>query len=69
MPYLVERTTHKDAMTLRQPFGPGFPQELADQAEAMEWWGSSIMDGGADWNEFRLFVGDEVIARRRMAGY
>lgn len=66
--------TLKEKAMLGAPFGPGFPEELAVQADYMEVWGSGFKDPGPDFCEFRLFKGDpkaatERIATRRLNGY
>ena len=52
------------------PFGPGFSEEIAEQASKMEVWGTGIKDPGPDYCEFRLIDdGGQQIAAKRVGGY
>jgi hypothetical protein len=52
-----------------QPFGPGFDHALASKADRMEVWGSSFVDPGPDFCEYRLFEKGVRIATKRVDGY
>ena len=51
------------------PFGPGFTAEEIAEADHMEVWGSTFSDETEDYTVFKLFVGDMVIAERRVEGF
>jgi hypothetical protein len=68
--HLVETVKDRDQMCEKPPFGAGFPRELAEKADHMEWWGSSFDDPGDDYNEYKLVgANGQVIATKRVAGY
>lgn len=67
--HLVDTITDKARMVEKPPFGPGFTAKQAAAAEAVEVWGSSFNDPGADFNEFRLIVEGTVTERVRINGY
>lgn len=51
------------------PFGPGFPVELVKRATRLEVWGSTIMEDGPEYTEFRLYSGTVLLGKRRLAGH
>lgn len=51
------------------PEGPGFDAETVKKADRMEVWATTATDTGEDWTEFRLFSGEQLIAKQRIAGY
>lgn len=70
MPHKVSETKSKTEMTSPAPFGPGFSEAKAEQAERMEVWGSSFSDPGPDYCEFRLFDSEgRQIGSRVVDGY
>ena len=73
MPYTIKTLKGDDARkqaVAAPPFGPGFNDKLAAQADSMVVTGSSFGDPGEDWVEFTLLgVDGQVQARRRVAGY
>jgi len=72
MPYLINEVTGDDVVkeaTTKPPFGPGFNEKLAQQADRMEIWGSTFKDPGPDWCRFKLFNGEEELATVTVNGY
>lgn len=52
------------------PFGPGFPNIIAERTVKLEVWGSSFSDPGPDFCEFKAFdVAGAVVGHRRVNGY
>ncbi len=68
MPYLYN-SYQGDNMTAeatsKPPFGPGFTDEQAMQAERMEVWATTFSDSD-EYVEFRLLKDDQVIHSRRI---
>ncbi len=51
------------------PFGPGFSEDEARNADAMEIWGTQFNDPGPDYVEFRLIKDGQTWVERRVDGY
>jgi hypothetical protein len=68
--YLISTTRDKSEMTAKPPMGAGVSQEVADQADFMELWGTSFKDPGDDFCEFILKKDNgQEVTRERVAGY
>ena len=70
--YLMETAHGEKAVQLarqRPPFGPGMDEKTASQTVKVEVWGSSFMDSGADFVEFRGTINGNDVWTRRVAGY
>jgi len=71
--YLVEKHTRKGNLSAFEFVATQyakFSRLLIEKAERIEWWGTSFSDPGADFNEFKLFDGnDKLIATRIVEGY
>jgi hypothetical protein len=67
--HIIESTADKKRMMTRPPFGPGFTETQAADADMMEVWASSFSDDGSDFCEFRLLSGGSVTTTRRVDGY
>jgi hypothetical protein len=56
--------------TVEPPFGPGFSRELAETADCMEVWGTTIKHSGPDYTQFRLLdVHGKMIEAKNVSGY
>lgn|SRR5690625_1761323 len=51
------------------PMGPGFANELIQEADRLEIWASTYREAGEDWTDFRLFRGDREVARCRISSF
>jgi hypothetical protein len=72
MPYLGKTVTGeavKAEATSRPPFGPGFSEEKAAEADKLEIWHSSFTDPGEDFTEFVLYKNNEQIDSAMVGGY
>lgn len=67
--FLHTVSKEKSSMTRPVPFGGGFDEREAEEADRMEVWCSRFDDPGPDYNVFRLVKDDMVIAERRVVGY
>lgn len=67
MPKLVVAYT-KDVeriATKKPPYGPGFPKDVAEQADRLEAWRSWVYDAKpVKGTEYRLFKGSELLASK-----
>lgn len=71
--YLIEKVQGIDSVlmtaTMPEPFGPGWTTEDAEQADALEIWGTRFSESDADYVEYRLMKEGAVIKTRRTEGY
>ena len=63
-------TIHKDRMTEKPPFGPGFSVNEAEKADSMSITFTDFKDLGEDYTVFDLHDKDgKVIATKTIIGY
>ncbi len=51
------------------PTGPAFDAEVIREADRLEIWATESGDRAADYIEFRLVLGERIIAKRRLEEY
>lgn len=68
--YKISESTDVREFSAHPPIGPGFIQEQILGAVKMEVWGTTFLDKGEDYCEFRLFnIVGQQIAKKRLEGY
>lgn len=53
----------------QEPFGPGFPISMVENASRLDVWTSCWEDENEDFTEFRLYRGEELVSTKRVLGY
>jgi hypothetical protein len=66
--HLISKTTDREDMLKKPPFGPGFRRDQVECADSMEVWGTGIKDVG-EFTEFRLIKSGCSIYTKRVDGY
>ena len=70
MPYLEDTYTSEEKIKDRNSFCDlNFSKELLEKADRLEWWASSFLDPGPDWNEWRLYQKDKLLGTVRIDGF
>jgi len=54
---------------LESPAAPQVDPAIVAEADKLEVWHTSFNDPGPDYNEFRLYKGDKLLASRKQYGY
>ena len=55
--------------TERPPFGPGFTEKQARDADTMEIWHTNANDPGRDFNLFKLLKEGRVVHQKQVDGH
>lgn len=70
MPYLQDIYQTSESIKSRNHFFDlNFSEELLEKADRLEWWASSFLDPGPDWNEWKLYHQDELLDSKIVDGY